>query len=478
MTELYKLSAVELIGKIRSREILVSDVAQIFVQRIKEVNPLINAIQQFDEEAILSAAADADKLLLSNCNLGKLFGLPLAVKDAFHIKGYICSKGSLGLYGTAAKFDATAVARLKDAGAQIYGITNTSELLLAYESNNLVYGKTKNPYDLSRTPGGSSGGSAAIISVGGIPVSIGNDAGGSLRQPAHYCGICTHKPTHGLIPTTGNYPVDGFGIGAQLVAIGPMARYVEDLILMMEVLSGTDGIDPHSVPIQYSGKDPVDLKKLRIAYFYDNPGGTPPTHETIKAIDMVVGLLKPKVNQIREIYPSALNEVHRLHFETFMLGGDSGQSLQGLISTFKNKKVSPLTYEFLELAKQSQFSVTELRQRFVELERFRYNMNMFMKDYDIIISPVAATPSKKHGETFANVRDFGYITAHNLTGWPATVLPALLSNERLPIGVQLVSKPWQDHVSLNVALYLQKIIGVFPIPEINNKKVRGVVYDR
>ncbi|MBA2649822.1 MAG: amidase [Legionella sp.] len=477
MTDLYKLSAVELTRKIKSREILVSDIAKVFVQRIKEVNPLINAIQQFDAELIIEASVNADKLLLANCKIGKLFGLPLAIKDAFHIKGFICSKGSLGLYNTSAKYDATVVARLKKAGAHIYGITNTSELLLSYESNNLVYGKTKNPYDLSRTPGGSSGGSAAIIAVGGVPISIGNDAGGSLRQPAHYCGICTHKPTHGLIPTTGNYPVDGYGIAAQLVAIGPMARYVEDLILMMEVMSGSDGIDPHSVPIKYSGKKVVDLKQLKIAYFYDNPGGTFPTQETIKAIDIVVELLKPKVNQVREIYPPILNEVHRLHFETIMLGGDSGQSLKQLIDTFKNKKISPLTYEFLELANQSQFSVTELRQRFVELERFRYKMNLFMKDYDIIISPVSATPAKKHGETFANVRDFGYITAHNLTGWPATVLPCVISNEGLPIGVQLVSKPWQDYVSLNVALYLQKIIGVFPIPQINNKQVRDMVYD-
>lgn len=140
---------------------------------------------------------------------------------------------------------------------------------------------------------------------------------------------------------------------------------------------------------------------------------------------------------IKEIYPSTLNDVYRLHFETFMLGGDSGQSLIQLINTFKHKAVSPLTHEFIQLAKQSVFSITELRQRFIELERFRYQMNLFIKDYDLIISPVSSTPAKKHGNTFANIRDFGYIFAHNLTGWPATVLPIMFSREGLPIGVQL-----------------------------------------
>lgn len=465
--KLYELSAVELTRKIKARELLVSDIANVFLQRIKKINPLINAIHQVDEDKILSDALNLDKVLLSkHPAIGKLFGLPLSIKDAFHIKGYICSKGSLGLYDSPAKFDATFVSRIKEAGAQIYGITNTSELLLAYESNNLVYGKTNNPYDFSRTPGGSSGGSAAIIAAGGTPVSIGNDAGGSIRQPAHYCGVCAHKPTYGLIPTTGNYPVDGYGIGAQLVSIGPMARYVEDLILMMEVMSGSDGIDPHAAPIKYQNECGLDLKKLKIAYFYDNPGGTSPTKETVDAVDMVVELLKPHVSEAIEIYPSALNDVYRLHNETFMLGGDSGQGFIQLLDTFKNKKISPLTKEFLELAKQVQFSVTELRQRFIELERFRYKMNLFINDYDLIISPVSATPARKHNETFVNIRDFGYITAHNLTGWPATILPSLISKEGLPIGVQLVSKAWQDHVSLNVALFLQKRIGVFPIPEI------------
>ncbi len=463
---LYEQSAVEIIRKIKSKEILVSELAKEFIKRIKTVNPTINAIQQVDEEKILFDALLADKAQYSGNPLGKLFGLPISIKDAFHVKGFKCSKGSLGLYEKKSTFDALVVDRIKKEGAQIYGITNTSELLLAYESNNLVYGKTNNPYDLSKTAGGSSGGSAAIVSVGGTPVTIGNDAGGSLRQPAHYCGICAHKPTFGYIPTTGNFPVDGFGLASQLVSIGPMARYVEDLILMMEIICGGDGLDPHALPINYKNNKVVDLRELKVAYFYENPCGTSPTEETIKAVDLAVDTLKPYVKEVKEIYPSILDEVYRLHYEMFILGGDSGKGLKHLIASFKNNKISFLTEEFLELAKSTHFSVMELRQRFVELERFRHKMNLFINDYDLIITPVSSTPARNHGETFANVRDFGYITAHNLTGWPATVLPCIFSKEGLPIGVQLVAKPWNDHISLNVALQLQKLIGVFPVPEI------------
>ena len=468
MSNIFELSATEIIRNIKSHELSVSDVAESFIKRINDINPRINALQQFYPEKILSNAVHADTILSSKQNIDKLFGLPVAIKDAFHIKDFICSKGSLGLYGLKSNFDATAVSRIRAAGAEIYGITNTSELLLAYETDNLVYGRTNNPYDLTRTCGGSSGGQAAIIALGGIPMGIGNDAGGSIRQPAHYCGICAHKPTHGFVPNTGNFPADAIGIGAQLLSIGPMARYVEDLILLMDIIAGPDGIDPHTIPIPFPINKELVLKNLRVAYFYDNPAGALPSKDTIKAVDTVVELLKPHVKSIVETYPSELNHVYRLHYETFMLGGDGGQTLLKLINSFKQPHLSPLILEYLELSRNCAFSISELRQRFVELERFRYNMTLFMQDFDLIISPVSSTPARYHGETFANIRDFGYVTAHNLTGWPATVLPSIYSNEGLPIGVQLVSQSWQDHIPLKTALFLQKIIGVFSIPKLNN----------
>lgn len=469
MSKLYESSATEIIKKIKMRELRVVDVAQSFVDRINEVNPALNAVQQFQPERILCEAEDAD-FLIQNGNIhGKLRGLPVTIKDAFHVKGFTCSKGCPSLFKNPSDHDSTIVSRLKSEGAIIYGITNTPELLLAYETDNLIYGRTNNPYDLNRTPGGSSGGQAAIVSAGGTPVGIGNDAGGSLRQPAHYCGICSHKPTHGLIPNSGNIPLNGSGIAAQLISVGPMARYIEDLILLMDVISGSDEIDPHAGPIKYIKHQKVNLKSLRVAYFYDNPTGTMPTADTVRAVDTVVQLLKPQVECIEESYPAILDQVYRLHFETFMLGGDGSKSLLQQFEEWGQKKISPLMEEFLSLASKCEFSVVELRQRFVELEKFRYAMMEFMKNYDLIISPVTATPAHYHGETFKNIRDVGYLTAHNLTGWPATVLPCAYSKDGLPIGIQLVSKKWQDHICLEVALYLQKTLGVFAIPQIENR---------
>jgi len=422
---------------------------------------------QYDQEHILSLAAAADIMVSSNIDLPLLHGLPFTIKDAFHADGFFCSKGSPGLYGEMSKFDATFLARLKAAGALMLGITNTPELLLSYETDNLIYGRSNNPYDLSRTPGGSSGGEAAIIASGGSPVGIANDAGGSIRQPAHYCGICGHKPTHGMVPLTGLFPGNGAGIGTRLLSIGPMARHVEDLILLMSVISGTDHIDSYCSPVSFGNVNEIKLKNLRVAWFFENPAGGFPCEDTVKSIEQILRLLKNDVYSLNHHFPDDLKNVYRLHLETFMFGGNGGETVKQLFAKLNQTHISPLAQQFLKLADKCRFSVSDLRERFIELEHFRYNMMRFMQDYDVIISPVTATPARHHGETFANLNDVSYVIAHNLTGWPATVVPCGYSRDGLPIGVQIAARPWHDHVGLAVALKIQQYAGVFAIPEID-----------
>ena len=466
MQEIYSLSATKLIKKIKTKKLSVTEVSSAFINRIEQVNPSLNAVLQFDPERILNDAKIADSIISSGIKINKLHGLPITIKDACHVKNFIVSKGCPGLFKTPSTYDSTVVARLKAAGAIILGLTNTPELLLSYESDNLIYGRTNNPYDLTRTPGGSSGGEAAIIAAGGSPAGIGSDAGGSIRQPAHYCGICAHKPTQGLVPLTGNFPLDSAGIGSHLLTMGPMARNVEDLILLMSVISGTDQIDPNAPPVIFKKTIPVNLKSLRIAYFFNNPTDTPPCHDTVKAMSNVIELLRNEFFSVTKDYPELLNSVYRLHLETFMFAGDGGQSIRQLFAKLKQDHISPLSESFLNLASQYKFSVTELRQRLIEVEQFRYGMLRYMENYDIIISPVTATPAHFHGETFANIRDVGYAIAHNLTGWPVTVVPCGYANNGLPIGIQIIAKPWHDHVCLAVAMKIQKTLGVFPIPYI------------
>ncbi len=238
--EIYQLSASEIIRKIANKDLTARQAAEAFIKRIKEVNQQLNAIHQVDTVRILHAADEADQAILMGKSLGKLHGLPITIKDTCEVSGFIVGKGYPYFLKYATK-DSTIVSRLKAEGAIILGVTNVPELLFAYETDNRTHGRTNNPYDLARTPGGSSGGEAALLAVGGSPLGMGSDAGGSIRQPAHYCGICAHKPTQGLLPVAGDIPFDGAaGLVSSVLTIGPMGRYVEDLVLAMEVISGGD----------------------------------------------------------------------------------------------------------------------------------------------------------------------------------------------------------------------------------------------
>lgn len=463
MSQIYQLSAVEILNQIKLKKLAISEVAHAFIERIQQVNPFINAIHQCDPQRILQEALEAERLF----TLGQILpfhGLPISIKDTFHVKGFRASKGSPSLYKNTSAHDATVVARLKAEGAIIFGLTNVPELLLSYETDNLVYGRSNNPYDFNRTPGGSSGGQAAIIAAGGTPVGIGSDAGGSIRQPAHYCGICGHKPTNNIVPFTGLFPSHNLGMGAQLLAIGPMARYVEDLILLMSIISGASFLDPHTVPYSLTQPELIDISSLKIGYFFNNPTGAEPDNDTVRAISNVVQFLKSEKCDLTENYPSCLDKVYRLHLETFIFGGNGGESVRLLLEELGQVKISQLTQNFLSYASQCNFSINELRQRWIEVEQFRFDMMEFMYPYDVLLSPVTATAARFHGETWDSIRDVGYVIAHNLTGWPATVVPCGYNKDGLPIGIQIVAKPWHDHIALALALKIQQIVGVFPIP--------------
>ena len=248
MDELIYTSATSLAQAIREKQISSQEVVEAYIQRIEAVNPQLNAVVQLTADSALTQAKQADGALAHGEITGPLHGVPITVKDSFDTKGIISTAGTKGRASYIPQQDATAVARMRAAGAIVLGKTNLPELSLAYESNNLIYGRTNNPYDLSRTPGGSSGGEAAIIAAGGSPLGLGTDAGGSIRVPAHFCGIAGLKPTSGRIPFTGLLP-PALGASARLRHVGPMARYVEDLALTLPILAGVDWRDPATVPM-------------------------------------------------------------------------------------------------------------------------------------------------------------------------------------------------------------------------------------
>ncbi len=239
---------------IRRGELSPVELVDAHLARIEELNPKLNAFVQVDVEGARQQARLAETAVRNGETLGLLHGVPLSIKSAIRVAGLHWEAGTKLRAGTVAERDAPLVTRLRQAGAIILGATNAPELLMAWETDNLLYGRTNNPWDLSRTPGGSSGGEAAAIAAGMSAGGVGSDGGGSIRVPAHFSGICGLKPTPGRVPATGHFP-ESVGPFALLGVVGPMARNVDDLKVLFEVLQGPDDGDPSAAPVPYAGPE-------------------------------------------------------------------------------------------------------------------------------------------------------------------------------------------------------------------------------
>ncbi|MDQ8039172.1 MAG: amidase [Rickettsiella sp.] len=457
-SEIYFSSAKQLVQRIKKKEISCTELMQIYLDRIASVNPKLNAIvQHLAPEKALQKAKIADKKISKNQAIGALHGLPITIKDCCKVKDYIITKGSTAYHFLASE-DATVVARLKTAGAIIVGISNVPEFNIAYETNNDRYGKTCNPYDLNRTPGGSSGGEAAIIAAGGTAFGLGTDGGGSIRLPAHNTGIVGLKPTRGLIPSTGNIPNDGRGLMGPLTTFGPMARFVDDIRLILPILVGPDHRDPDIIPIQIKKNFSSNLKSLRVTFYVDN-GVVTPNKDTLRTMLQTIDALKPEVAQLKAECPPHLTELYMLITETFFLAGDKGLGLKNLLNRLEIKKPSNLVHEFLAIARNCEFSVTELNQRLRRIDQLRFALENFFSQYDAILCPVAATPAKKHGRAFIEGHDFSYLNIYNLMGWPVLSIRCGTSSEGLPIGLQVITKPWHDVLALTIGKKIESLLG-------------------
>src|SRR5579872_3324016 len=282
MSELNFLSAVSMAEQIRQKKLSPVELVDAHLARIETLNPKLNALVQVDAEGARRQARAAEDAVARHENLGPLHGVPISIKSSIEVKGLRCEAGTRLRTGLVAKNDAPLVSRLRQAGAIILGNTNTPELLMAWETDNLLYGRTNNPWDLSRTPGGSSGGEAAAIAAGLSAGGVGSDGGGSIRVPAHFSGICGLKPTPGRIPATGHFPTS-VGPFALLGVVGPLDRTVADLQVLFEVMQGADPGDTCAARVPLRWPDSSELKSLRVGYFQDD-GRTPVTPEISQAV--------------------------------------------------------------------------------------------------------------------------------------------------------------------------------------------------
>jgi amidase len=458
MTDLCGLPAHELIRLMVGGTVSCREVVQAHLARIDAVNPALNAlVEATDPQQCLTAADEADERVARGAPLGRVHGLPIVVKDVMHVAGLQCSGGSPVLRA-AASDDATAVSRLRAEGAIVLGLTNVPEMGRGGESNNNLYGRTNNPFDLSRTPGGSSGGSAALVSAGGAAFSVGSDGGGSIRQPCHNTGIAGIKPTHGRIPRTGSVFGDALGIFGPFNCYGPLARTVEDLYLGLSIMNGPDLRDPYAVPAPLGNPDDVDVAGLRVATYLDD-GISPPTDDVAAVVKGAVRALTGVVGVVEHNAPPCLGRTMELLWESVFLGGDRGQGFEADLAAIGADGPSEELAEFLKQARLVDFSLSEARSRLTEIDTYRIQMLEFMADYDVIVGPAMPTAAKPHHHGLVEIADFSHLMAHNLTGWPAAVVRCGTSKEGLPVGVQIVARPWEDATALALAGRLETALG-------------------
>ena len=455
MSELTYKSAAELAEMIRAGTVSSTEVISAHIARIEAVNPKLNAVAQLLADSARAAAADADVALAKGEAVGPLHGVPFTVKDAIQINGVISSGGTLGRKDYVAKEDAVVITRMRGAGAILLANTNVPELCLAGETDSLVYGRTNNPFDTARTPGGSSGGEAAIIAAGGSPLGLGSDVGGSIRQPAHYCGIAGIKPTTGRVPTTGHWPALD-GLLGSLFQIGPMARTVEDLALTLPIIAGPAWRDPYAAPVPLGSPSAVDISALRIATFTDN-GAAQADADTVAAVAAAAKVLADAGAVVEADAPSAIGRGTDLFIAIFR--ADAGAGVRGLLKESGTTELHPLMRSVLELQGDSPLSAADFGSLLAELDQWRGEMLSFMEGYDAILCPNTISAAVPHGG-FSTDHWPGASTTYqfNLTGWPGAVVRAGQSGG-LPIGVQVVARPWQEDVALALAKHIETALG-------------------
>ena len=318
MSDVLFQPAVAMAKQVRERRISSVELVEAHLRQIERLNPQLNAFVEVDGEGALRVARDADAAL-GWIETRPLHGVPISIKSSLQVAGLRCEAGSRLRAGHIASQDAALVARLRAAGAIILGTTNTPELLMAWETDNDLYGRTNNPWDLDHTPGGSSGGEAAAISSGMSAGGVGSDGGGSIRVPAHFCGICGLKPTPGRIPSSGHYPPSG-GPFSLIGVVGPMARSVADLKVLFEIMQGPDDDDPCAAPVPVRWPGPEALRKLRVGYFEDD-GRTPVTPETRAAVRSAADSLRAAGFEVEPFRPNGLEEIRQLWWQFFGIAG-------------------------------------------------------------------------------------------------------------------------------------------------------------
>lgn len=480
-------SAAKMAEAIRNGEISSRELVRIHIEHIHLYNPDLNAIVIMDEKAALERAAEADNALARGELWGPLHGVPVTVKDHFAVKNTRTTNAHPNMSEQVTLFDATVVDRLKKAGAIILGKTNLPFLGMDLQTHNAIFGRTSNPWDLTRTPGGSTGGGASAVAAGLSPLDIGSDIGGSLRLPAHFTGTYSLKPTENTVSNYGSFPgifnPDERSV-RYMASFGPIARSIEDLKLAFGIISGMDDKDPLVIPLRQYDHDPEKtIESLRIAWS-GNFGGIPISEDTRDVMNSIIKKLSASGAAVVRINPDLnfpdtwktwgeMIDVQIMHnrpghfrFFTFLFG-------------WSYRAQTPLLQMVYPLSTQKYFQVLSRR------DHFAAGFDRFIEDWDVFICPVASLPAIEHyppdairsnlpiytRQIAVNGHKLNYYTAlsaytvpFNVTGHPVVTIPAGFSVDGLPIGIQLVGKRWGDEELLEIAKIIDELIDAYREP--------------
>jgi amidase len=421
MTDWTLQTASDLARAIREQAVTAAEVVDAFLARIDEANPRINAVVQVAPDARSQAeAADAD--LARGVVRGPLHGVPFTLKDVFDTAGFSTVLDQRLRRRSRIDSDAPVVARLRAAGGILLAKTNCPPAGRGSDTENAVTGRTLHPLDAMRTPGGSSGGEAALIAAGASPLGLGTDGSGGLRIPAHYCGVATLKPTAGRVPNTGAYNQPG-GLTDPRTQIGPLARTVDDLALVLPIVAGLDFADSGVVPMPWRDPATVRLGDLRIAYFVEDPDAP------------VLPAVADAVGAAAQALARAGVDVELARPREF---AEAGRQIDAA---------------WQDLAGAPGRTVVEI---YALWDGYRSDLLRFMADYDAILCPVGSHPAPPFRD-----RDpgrFDYTIPFSLAGYPCVVVPAGNAPGGLPVGVQIAARPWREDVALAMARAVEQTL--------------------
>lgn len=475
MTDLLTLSATDLARRIRQRDLTSVQAVQAHVDRIRAVNGALNAMVAERFDAALEEAREADALQAKGTDLPPLHGVPCSIKECFAVTGMPQTAGLLARKDYRSPSDATAVARLRAAGAIPLGVTNTSELCMWMESSNRVYGTTSNPYDRARIVGGSSGGEAALVAAGGVPFGLGSDIGGSIRMPAFFCGVFGHKPTGGLVPGTGQFPM-AHGDGRTMLSTGPISRRAEDLYPLLKILAGPDGQDLcHDLPLQDPAQ--VDVGDLTVLVVEGNgllrvsadlKASLHRAADVLKARGAKVRTVKmPQFRRSLELWSGRMSAAATHPFQTLL--GEGTPIPLGREFLRWSRRQSAHTFPALALALLEKIPFVTPKDPLPVLHAaraMRDDLSGQLGERGVLLFPPYTRTAPRHGWPMARPIDWLYTALFNALELPVTQVPTGLDARGLPLGVQVVGAHGQDHVTLAVAQALEQGLGGWVWPRV------------